>query len=30
MLLRGSVLSAIAGEHISAFDMIKQKIPAEQ
>ena len=29
MLLGGSVLSAIAGDH-SAFDTIKQKVPAEQ
>lgn len=30
MLLGGSVLSAIAGDHISALDTIKQKVPAEQ
>lgn len=30
MLLRGSVLNAIAGDHISAFNTIKQKAPAEQ
>lgn len=30
MLLGESVLSAIAGDHISALDTIKQKVPAEQ
>lgn len=30
MLLGESVLSAIAGDHISALDTIKQNVPAEQ
>lgn len=30
MLHGESVLSAIAGDHISALDTIRQKVPAEQ